>query len=85
MEHLVTLTGVVAGILTTLSALPQVIKTYRSRHTKDLSLGMLAMLATGVLLWSVYGVFIDEPTIIVANVVSFMLVFYVLVMKIRLG
>ena len=46
----VTLLGFVAGTLTTLAFLPQVIKTWRTKSSNDLSVGTLGMISTGVLL-----------------------------------
>jgi MtN3 and saliva related transmembrane protein len=43
--------GLIAGVLTTISFLPQVIKTWRSRSAKDLSLGMFGMFSAGIFLW----------------------------------
>jgi MtN3 and saliva related transmembrane protein len=48
--------GFVAGILTSGSALPQVIRSWRTRSTADLSALMLAMLNVGLLMWVIYGV-----------------------------
>lgn len=79
------LVGSVAALLTTLSFLPQLIKTHRTKHTKDLSLPMLSILAFGVLLWTVYGIMLGKAPIIAANAVTFVLVSYILVMKIKHG
>lgn len=77
--------GIVAGFCTTISIVPQIIKTFRTRHTKDLSLGMFCLLALGVATWSVYGILIKEPPVIIANVVTFVLVSYIIIMKLRHG
>ncbi len=47
--------GLIAGGLTTISFLPQVIKTWRSRSAKDLSFRMFGIFSVGVLLWLIYG------------------------------
>lgn len=52
----VSLLGVAAGTLTTISFLPQVIKTWRSKSARDFSFWMLGAYASGVLLWTSYGV-----------------------------
>ena len=65
--------GMAAGALTTISFLPQVIKTYRSRSSKDLSLGMLLLFAFGLFLWTVYGIILMKPAIIIANVLTLLL------------
>ena len=79
------LVGILAATLTTLSFLPQVIKTFKTRHTKDLSLGMLVIFALGLVLWTVYGVMLKELPIILANTVTLMLVSYILAIKLKNG
>ena len=57
--------GYFAGLLTVSSFLPQVIRTWRTRQTRDLSLGMFAILTTASALWIVYGgVTADWPVIL---------------------
>ncbi|MCX6698109.1 MAG: SemiSWEET transporter [Methanoregula sp.] len=75
--------GYIAGFLTTLAFIPQVIRSWRLRETRDLSFFMLLLLATGVCLWSFYGIWIGSFPIIAANVITFVLVLFLLVMKIR--
>ena len=62
--------GFLAGTLTALAFLPQVIKTWRTRSTGDLSVAMLLAQSSGVALWIVYGVAIDSLPIILANTVT---------------
>jgi MtN3 and saliva related transmembrane protein len=59
--------GYSAGILTVGSFLPQVIRTWRSRQTGDLSLGMFALLATASSLWIVYGIVTSDWPVILTN------------------
>ena len=75
--------GIAAGFCTTISLVPQIIKTYRTRHTEDLSLGMFCLLAAGVAMWLVYGVLIEALPIIIANAITFVLCFYIIIMKIK--
>ena len=77
--------GLIAGTCTTLSLLPQVIKTIRLKETKDISLSMYIILATGMLLWVIYGVLIEAFPVIAANVISFILATMVLILKIKYG
>lgn len=65
--------GLLAGICTTLAFLPQVLKTWRSKSAKDLSLGMFSIFCTGVALWLAYGILIGDLPIILANGVTFLL------------
>src|SRR5690349_19122042 len=48
--------GLIAAFCTTISFLPQVIKTWKSGSAKDLSLGMFSFFCLGVLLWLIYGI-----------------------------
>ena len=77
----VTFLGLTAGVLTTLSFLPQVIKAWKSRSTRDISLGMFAVFCTGVFLWVVYGFLVGDVPVIVANVVTFILAGTILGLK----
>jgi MtN3 and saliva related transmembrane protein len=58
-----------------------VIKTFKTRQTRDLSLGMYAILTTGVFSWIIYGVAIGSWPVIVANCVTLLLVLSILIMK----
>ncbi|MDR0306045.1 MAG: SemiSWEET transporter [Chitinispirillales bacterium] len=80
---LLELVGSIAGILTTVSLLPQVIKTYRSKSAKDLSLGMFLLFTLGVLMWLVYGIGIQKTPIIAANGVTLVLAGMLLAAKFR--
>jgi MtN3 and saliva related transmembrane protein len=83
--ELITLIGVTAGALTTASFFPQVVKTWRSRHTKDISAHMFGLLFLGILLWTVYGVLRADFPVILANGISLVLVSVMLVFKLRYG
>jgi len=65
--------GLTAGSLTTAAFLPQVVKTWKSRSAKDLSLGMFSLFCLGVLLWLVYGLIVNDVPVIAANLVTLML------------
>jgi len=62
--------GILAAGLTTFSFVPQVFKVLRTRSVKDVSLFTLLQLATGVALWVVYGAYLRNAVIIVANSVT---------------
>lgn len=75
------LLGIAAGALTTISFLPQVMKTWRSKSAKDFSFWMLGAFTSGVLLWMIYGVSIGSLPIIATLALTTSLVG----MKIKLG
>ncbi len=82
MDSIKTL-GLVAGTLTTISFLPQVIKTWKSRSAKDLSLGMFSVFCLGTLLWLTYGIVIDSSPVIIANAITLFLCSVLLYFKLR--
>jgi MtN3 and saliva related transmembrane protein len=79
----IAITGYLAGTLTTISFVPQVLRTWKLRETKDFSLAMLLLFAAGMLLWTAYGIWINSVPIIAANVITFGLVLFLLGMKMR--
>ena len=83
--QLVTLVGLLAGTLTTIAYVPQVVKSWRSGSTSDVSLTMFATMVSGVTLWLIYGVFVRDVPIMVANGATLLLAGTVLVLKIRNG
>lgn len=79
----VTYIGLMAAILTTISFLPQVIKTIKTKETKDLSLGMYITFTLGIALWLTYGIIISDLPIILANSVTIILAGIILTLKIK--
>ncbi len=71
--ELVNLIGLLAGGLTTIAFLPQVIKTWQTKSTKDISMGMLLMFISGLFLWLVYGLYLGALPVIVANFATILL------------
>jgi MtN3 and saliva related transmembrane protein len=75
--------GILAGILTTLSFLPQVLKVWSNKSAKDISLGWLLTFSTGVLLWIFYGLHIGSFPVLISNIATVLLVLLILIFKIR--
>ncbi len=63
----VKLLGLVAGTITSVTFLPQVIRIYKTKSAKDISSTMLGMLIVGVALWLVYGIVVDDIAIMYTN------------------
>jgi MtN3 and saliva related transmembrane protein len=82
-EHAINMLGLVAGTLTTAAFVPQVLKTWRSRAARDVSLAMFLILALGAALWTVYGLLIHSTPVLVANGVTLLLVLTMLALKWR--
>jgi MtN3 and saliva related transmembrane protein len=81
----VTALGLLAGTLTTIAFLPQVIHTWKTKSAKDLSLPMLLSFTTGVLCWLVYGIWIESLPIALANGVTLVLAGANLALKLKYG
>jgi len=77
------LIGYLAGTLTTVSFLPQVIRSHTTRSTHDISLKMLLLFGAGMLLWTIYGILVNSLPIIAANVITFALVVVLMAMKVK--
>ena len=77
--------GYAAGFLTIVSFLPQVLKAWRTRQVKDLSLGMFLLLGAGGVLWLVYGVMIGDWPVIITNAAMLAQISAILVAKVRSG
>jgi MtN3 and saliva related transmembrane protein len=75
--------GLLAGFCTTIAFLPQVIKTWKSRSAKDLSLEMFSIFCAGVILWLVYGIMVNDIPVIAANFVTLILASSLLFFKLR--
>jgi len=80
-----TMVGFAAAALTTLSFLPQVVKTWKTRSTKDISLAMFITFCAGVFLWMVYGIMIWSWPVIIANAAVLLLAGIILILKIKHG
>ncbi|MFC1548459.1 SemiSWEET family sugar transporter [Candidatus Omnitrophota bacterium] len=74
--------GVIAGVCTSMSFVPQIIKIVKTKHVRDLSLGMYIILTTGIFLWLIYGILIKEFPIILANAAALIMCLFVVVSKI---
>ena len=68
--ELVDLIGFLAGALTAVSMLPQVIKTIKEKKAEDVSLLMLLVLVSGISLWIWYGIKKQDYPIIITNSIS---------------
>jgi MtN3 and saliva related transmembrane protein len=81
----VTVIGFLAGLLTTIAFIPQVLKIWKTRSARDISLGMYVIFTCGVVLWLAYGLLLASLPIVLANTLTLTLAMAVLVMKVRFG
>ncbi|HCL57977.1 MAG TPA: hypothetical protein DHW82_13360 [Spirochaetia bacterium] len=77
--------GLTAGSLTTIAFLPQLIQTWKSKSAKDISLGMFLLFTGGIILWLIYGIFMKDMPIILANSLTLVLASMILFFKIKYG
>jgi len=77
----ISIIGYIAAIFTTVAFVPQVIKTWKSKSAKDLSLGMFSIFCTGVTCWLVYGFYTSNFPILVANAATLVLALTLLYFK----
>lgn len=79
----VTILGLAAGTLNTISFLPQMLKIWQRKSAKDVSLVTLITFITGTLLWLIYGTYLQSLPIILANGVTLIFNLIILRLKIR--
>lgn len=85
MTNLSTIVGYAAGFLTTVAFIPQVVKIWKAKSAKDVSLPTFVAFTIGVALWLTYGILNQEMPIIVWNAVTLLLAGAILAMKIKFG
>lgn len=73
--------GLIAGSLTTLAFLPQLLKTWRSRSAEDISSSWLVTFTVGISLWLLYGILIRSVPVILSNSVTLVLTLMILYFK----
>ena len=74
--------GFLAALLTTIAFLPQLYKTWQTKSADDVSIVMLILFITGLICWIIYGLKINSIPILVANIITFIFNFLILVLKI---
>lgn len=62
--------GISAASLTMFAFIPQIIKVFKNKSAKDVSLTTLLQLSLGVSLWIAYGIHLRDKIIIIANGVT---------------
>ena len=75
--------GYIAAFCTTVSFLPQVIHTFRTKNTAGISLTMYVTFVFGVAMWLVYGIMLEDYPLIIANSITFGFAATILFMKVR--
>jgi MtN3 and saliva related transmembrane protein len=75
--------GYVAGLITAFTFLPQVIKTWKTKSAKDVSLAMFVIALTNQILWLAFGVLRDDPVIIITNAVMLFMTSIMISLKLK--
>jgi len=83
LDFIIRYIGFFAAFCTTISFLPQAIKVYKSKSTKDISLYMFLIFTIGTFCWLIYGVVISSVPIMAANTITLILSLFILIYKIR--
>jgi len=78
-----TVIGIIAGVCTSISLLPQLIKILKEKKAEDISWGMLITLLTGLTLWVVYGFLKNEYPIVFTNLFAVMVNLLIIVFTLR--
>jgi MtN3 and saliva related transmembrane protein len=79
----ITIIGLIAAALVVIAFFPQLWKVLKTKSTKDISLGMFSIFCVGVFLWFVYGILINDPSVIIANLLIFIQALVILVLKVK--
>jgi MtN3 and saliva related transmembrane protein len=77
--------GIIAGLLTLLTYVPQAFKTIKTQQTRDLSLVTLLFLSAGAFFWVLYGLLGKLPAVWITNIVVLALGLIILVIKLKNG
>ena len=81
--NLVDTLGITAGFVSTVAFLPQVMKICRTQSTKGISLGMYILYSLGLILWGIYAYLIQSWPLLLTEIVTGLMTFYILVMKVK--
>jgi MtN3 and saliva related transmembrane protein len=79
------LLGYIAGSLVVLSLLPQVVKSWKTKSTKDISLARYVVYIVGLMLWILYAILIHNGPVAVMNAIGLVLASVILYLKLRHG
>ena len=77
--------GYLSATCTSMSFVPQAVKTIRTRDTSGISLGMYVVFTFGIVCWFGYGIFLDSWPMIASNAVTFVLAATILALKLKHG
>ncbi|MCX5749760.1 MAG: SemiSWEET family transporter [Candidatus Saganbacteria bacterium] len=73
--------ALLAAFLTSTGFVPQIIKGLKTGHLKDVSLVTLSFSSIGTFFWAIYGIYLGDWIIIVANFFTCATVVILMIMK----
>jgi MtN3 and saliva related transmembrane protein len=77
--------GYIAGFLTLTSLIPQIIKSWKTKSTKDISLLRYIIYIIGIIMWLIYGIVLTNGPMIITNSISLTLASSILFLKLKYG
>jgi len=77
--------GLVAGFFTTFAVVPQIMRVYKLKSAREISVIYNSTMLLGILIWLVYGIILGLVPIIVWNIIGALLVFLLLLAKLKYG
>lgn len=81
--NITTIIGLIAALCTTVSFLPQAIKTIQTKNTSGISLSMYSLFTIGTIMWLTYGLISGQVPVYLANGITLILALIILVYKIK--
>jgi MtN3 and saliva related transmembrane protein len=79
--HWIELVGLFGAFLSSITFIPQVYKAWQTKSVGDLSVWMILIVLTSVLVWLVYGVYLELLPVIIANATILLLALLLLYFK----
>ncbi len=83
MINSITILGLLAATFTTACLLPQLMRVWKTKSTKDISAGMYGLYCGGVFLWLIYGFYRTDLAIVIANSLAFVQGIIILVFELK--
>jgi MtN3 and saliva related transmembrane protein len=77
--------GLVAGFFTTFAVVPQIMRVYKLKSAREISIIYNTTMLFGILLWLVYGIVLGLVPIIIWNIIGALLIFLLLLAKLKYG
>jgi MtN3 and saliva related transmembrane protein len=78
-----TIIGLAAAALTVIAFFPQLMKVWKTKSTKDVSLSTFSIFCAAVSLWVVYGILMEDLPIMISNFLVFIQAFIILILKVK--